>query len=448
MFRFPRYFATISSVGVGIAVVALFVYYHNIAVNTVSGLSETYNAALAKNALGPVREPLSRFLFSVEEVNGVKTPQPVAVQRMIDEIMRDPMVVRMKIFTTSGRVAYSTDPRLIGTVASDDQGLAAALGGEVRSKMYYQGQFAFFADADYASNLIGTYIPVRESESGEIVGVLEIYRDGAQSIREIEAAERAVLLGAGVILLLLYAALIYVAGRVERRISAEQRTLTERAESLARLGAQMLNHQEAERLEIAKKLQDGAAQTLTAVRMNIASAAARGRIGGAEKQLSDQLPIIEHAIDEVIEAARDLHPTCLPRLGLVATAQWLCVEIGNKHPEIDLTITVSGDEAQITPHLKPIVYRTLERTLLRLATNFNTPTIKVELDAKRHAIRIFMTVERAVMSVHAARLTTDPDVNFGLAPIRDYVAVSGGAFESSEFSHGKQTINVRWPEAA
>jgi ABC-type multidrug transport system fused ATPase/permease subunit len=449
MLRFPHYFALASLACMGLAAVALFMYFHGMAVNTVSRLSETYNTALAKNALEPARESLARFLLSYDQAKGVTTHLPDAVQKMIDEIMRDPQVARIKLFTVSGLIAYATDARLIGTETKDYDGVGAALRGEVHSKMYYQsGLFTLFAGANNPPNLISTYVPVRESGSGEIVGVFEIYRDGAQSVREIEAAERAVLIGAGAILLLLYLTMIIIARRVERRMEAEQRALAERADTLARLGAQMLSRQEAERLGIAKRLQEGAAQTLTAVRMNVASAAARRPAQAGHRDIADQLPIIETAIDEIVEAAAELHPTCLPRLGLVATAQWLCVAVANKHANLQLSISVSGDEAQITPHLKPIVYRTLEQTLLRLTALDDTQTVRVKLDAMQGGIALSLTAEPTLVTIHTAQMVTRAAVALDLISIRDYVVVSGGTYHASEALHGRRTIRVQWREAA
>ena len=448
MLRYPRYFSIASLVCVCIAALALSAYYRNMAINTIERLAEGYSAALSRTALHSVQESLIAFLLSAENAKEIPVSGLAAVRRMTDEMFQDADVARVKLFTKNGRVAYSTNIKQIGLDQSANPAVAAALRGEVSSQLLYRGRFNFFDAVTESANLIHTYLPVR-SGNGDIVGVMEIYRDGSASVREIESVELAVLIGAIVILGLLYAALQVIVGRVERLMEAQQRELADRADTLVRMSAQMLNREEAERREIAQGLHEGVAQTLSAVRLSVATVASdgRGTASGNEASTAEKLlPFIEQAIDEVVETAIKLHPPSLHELGLIATVNWLCREFGSKHPNIRLTSALSGTESQIIPRLKPIVYRVLEQALRKLAKSEDVRQIKVELKATRRTVELCVTDEPTVIPMRAGATASRAGLDF--EPIRDYVVVSGGEFESTAVPQGRSIVKVRWRQAA
>src|SRR5262245_24866564 len=330
---------------------------------------------------------------------------------MVDDLMQDASIMRIRIFNLSGRVVYSTNAKQIGRDENDNPGVIAALHGDVLSELAYRDRFNVFDRAHEEDNLIQTYIPVRSRGGiGEIVGVFEIYRDGKAFVREIESAELAVLGGAIAILALLYVALLTVVAHTERMIDEKARALVERAETLSALGGQMLSRQVAERKAISEGLHEGIAQTLSAVRLSVASAASDEHTKVAvdhARTMNSLVPVIERAIDDVVATALKLHPPSLDQLGLLPTLDWLCREIVAKHPNVRVSRAPGDVEKQVPARLKPIIYRVLEQTLWKLASWDDTLRMQVELDASQDGVAVTLTAEPTVVSMAASASAGD-----------------------------------------
>jgi signal transduction histidine kinase len=450
MFKIFRRFSVVSFVCVAAAAILIGMFYRYTAIDGIVRLAETNNVALARSQLRLVEDHVVEYLVATVETPSSATFRPEAIRSMVDDLMQDASIMRIKMYNLSGRLVYSTGQKDEIHSESDDEGVRAALRGEVVSRLFYRDRFNIFDRVTANDNVIETYIPVRgRGGIGEIVGAFEIYRDGSASVREIESAELAVLGGAILILAALYLALLTVVSRTERIIEVQAQALIDRANTLAALGGKMLTRQVAERKAISQGLHEGVAQTLNAVRLSVATAASdkRGVAGEAPASaMSNLVPVLEQAIDDVVATALKLHPPSLDELGLLPTLDWLCREVTAKHPNVRLTRAAGDVEQAIPARLKPIIYRVIEQTLWKLAGANDARRIQVELEASPTGVALTLIDEQTVVPMSAG--ADEPDQAPDFSVIREYVVISGGEFELAQPPHRPRVVTARWPEAA
>lgn len=437
MFRIIRYFSVASFVCIVVAAVALTAYFRHITIRELVEFGESGNVALAEAALNSVRAELVDFL----DVAGKAAPSELAALPLapalaheIDDLMRVKSVARIKIYDPKGVVVYATRQVSVGRQQEDNPGFQAAMAGRVVSKLVYRDAFNAFDSQSEEDNLIQTYVPIH-SESGQVPrGVFELYTDVNPMVEDTELAQWQIIGGAVLIMAMLYVALLMVVQYAERIISQQQQEIRDYAAALEQISARLLSSQEEEKKKIAFDLHEGVAQTLSAVKMSVESAArqlsSRGK--GDAAALQPMVQAVREAINEVRSVALNLRPSSLDELGLVATIEWFCREFSRLHPEIAAERDIRVDERDVPAALKIIVYRVLEEACRALGRAPGISRLGVALEADEETLGLVIRHDAAA---------TD-DALFETA--RERTLLSGGTFQSSSDGSGLHTLRAAW----
>jgi diguanylate cyclase (GGDEF)-like protein/PAS domain S-box-containing protein len=155
-------------------------------------------------------------------------PDP-EVQAQLERLVASGDMRRINVWTRDGRVIYSTEPTLQGRRLDISHELAEAFAGEP------VGEFG--TESEHASNLLPSrfleiYVPIRGSSDANPIGVFEVYVDARPIEERVDDTRRDVfliMLAAGASLL----GLLWLAfGGASRRLSAQNRSLTQLNEQL------------------------------------------------------------------------------------------------------------------------------------------------------------------------------------------------------------------------
>lgn len=99
----------------------------------------------------------------------------------LDRRMRDYLapfnITKIKAFNPDGRIVYSTDSAIIGSVSAGNESLQRALRGEAVAEIESKEHVSdLYEEERFDVDIVETYLPVR-NEDGEIIGSFEVYMD-------------------------------------------------------------------------------------------------------------------------------------------------------------------------------------------------------------------------------------------------------------------------------
>lgn len=160
-------------------------------------------------------------------------------EALFGELARMPGLVHTNVYDRQQRLVWSTNREAIGREAGPNDGLEAALRGELalESKLLEPASFikpehAFIPSA--ARDAIEVYIPVHDAQR-RLVGVAELYMEPVRLIQSVHEMTRDIWLACAGGGLLTYLALVGLVMRADRQIARQQRTIVTQ-ESLAAVG--------------------------------------------------------------------------------------------------------------------------------------------------------------------------------------------------------------------
>lgn len=449
MFKLLRFYSIASLAAVLVTAVLLAWLYRQVAISGIVQLAERTNMTLANAAMNPIKPVLFEFLDTAADFGrGSATPPPLPPELInsIKALMQDRNVVRVKIFNRHGVVVFSTKPSQIGDDQNPNEGFNIAINGGVGSSLIYRDTFNAFDRATEEDNLMQTYLPVRASPAEPIHGVFELYTDVNRLVHQTERTEFIVVTGSVLILSLLYGTLILIVRRANKTIELQQRTISERTETLELLSAQMLKSEEANKQKLALELHEGLAQTLAALKLKAENGKQDHADDATAGSAQSIVPALQEAIQEVRTLATDLRPSSLDDLGLLPTINWLCRELEQRHPDIRIERHIALQEQDIPKPLKAILYRVIVSVLNDLAQHTRSGSVHLGLwlDGDTLTLLIDDTAAEALDTTAVPMAKIDPRLRAGFARMEELTTLSGGTFSASAHSGGGTALRASW----
>jgi two-component system sensor histidine kinase UhpB len=154
--------------------------------------------------------------------------------------------------------------------------------------------------------------------------------------------------------------------RMMRRLEAERR----------RAGSAALHAQEEERARVARDLHDEVNQSLTGLLLRL-EAAREGAPPEMEDELAETKALANQAMTELLQLARQLRPTALDDLGLVAAIEGQVEQL--RRGEIDASLDAEGDFSGLGDDAQLVVYRVAQEALSNAARHSGAQRVEVRL---------------------------------------------------------------------
>ena len=91
-------------------------------------------------------------------------------------------IVKLNLFDLNGTTVWSSDPNTIGITKRESPLFAKAAVGETSSKLAIEHDVVHLDGVARRIDIVETYVPLRETRGGKIIGVMELYRDIAGDV--------------------------------------------------------------------------------------------------------------------------------------------------------------------------------------------------------------------------------------------------------------------------
>jgi len=206
------------------------------------------------------------------------------------------------------------------------------------------------------------------------------------------------------------------------------------------LGAHVVRAQDVERAKISRDLHDSIAQTLAAVRFQLAAAARDDEPASIRNRVAAANGMISAAMEEIMSVSNSLHSRVAEDLGLDAALGTLGRQVEDRFG-IPVQIDVSPRAALISPADSAMLFRVAEAALRELEMQSGAKSASVRVDARDGLARLEVTYD--AVGLPGAGLGS------GLASVKDRFLLAGGKMSIENQNGGTRvTAELRTMKAA
>jgi signal transduction histidine kinase len=356
-----------------------------------------------------------------------------------DELVRNrlflPRLVRVKLWSASGRIVYADDPRLIGQTfalsADDDATLST---GEVSADLsdltapenqYERGNGQLLQVYDRVITPSGTPL------------LFEIYLRFDSITASAESMGRAVAPAFLLALLALEILQLPLAWRMVRRIRRGQRA-KEAWQRRAHDASDM------ERRRIARDLHDGLVQQLSGLSFSLAAVAADLKSGATTSELAHRITSASTATRagaaELRTLVSDIYPTTPHPGGLPAALRELLDPVAASGIEVSLNVPI---DARLRPEVAAALFRATQEAVRNVVSHAHATRIWVDLAVHRNSATITVRDNGTGYDTRAPVDDTRP--HFGLRMLDEFADEIGGKLHVSSALGDGTTFYLELP---
>jgi two-component system NarL family sensor kinase len=333
-------------------------------------------------------------------------------------VLREP-VVRVKLWTPSGRIVYSDERALIGQrfalrtaerAAIRDRIVAADVtdGGEPENR-YERG----------LGKLLEIYLPIQTPGERTL-----LYEEYLRFSAVTESARRqwdALLPAIAGALVLLELVQVPLAWSLARRLRERQR---EPEELLRRA----IESSDLERRRIAQSLHEGIVQELAGLSWKLTAATKRAEAGDGPA-VAEHLRVVSAGIRATIRQLRsaliDIHPPSLQRSGLAAALADLTAAVEAPGREVDISMPA---DVVLAPDVEALIFRVAQEGARNAAQHADAAHVRIRVSAVDGIARVEVDddgrgFEPAVLAERRR------EGHVGIALLADLAASAGGRLE-------------------
>jgi len=217
-------------------------------------------------------------------------------------------------------------------------------------------------------------------------------------------------------------------------------------EKLRFLTTQLLTAQEKERKRIAHELHDELGQALLTLKMQLR--ALQRQLNDDQSSLKMEFEYLFKHINLVTENVRrlskELSPSILEDLGLVAALHWLVKEIG-KHYYIDITCDIDVLEDRFSAEKELILFRIVQEALTNVAKHARTRFASIHAERRHGRLALTIADQGGGFDVQHATTRDAKDRGMGLVAMDERAHILGGEMQIHSETDGGTQITVTLP---
>lgn len=203
-----RQFMITSIVGMTVLLVSLLYFHVELSKGYLKVHLDTQNKNLAivlRNSL--LADGLETALLKrKQEFTVVESGQ---ISKTLDKELRWVPVVKVKIYSKDAMVLFSTKQDEIGLSAKNNKAVLSSLSGSSMSGLVHRNHVNDFDNLVETLSLHQQYIPIKNQQTKEVLGVFEIYTDISKILNNLDDKQRIIFWSIGGILFMFYLALAF-----------------------------------------------------------------------------------------------------------------------------------------------------------------------------------------------------------------------------------------------
>lgn len=231
-----RFFSVASAACIIVAAIILCAIYRHFSVRDLVRHGERQNLALAMALANSLWPDYDGFEVEAEEMSPEelqKHPRTIDMDRAARRRLEGLPILKVNLYSLSGKTLYSTDPGVIGQQKPDTYpGKIVARTGKPISTLKYRNTIRTVHGNRLDRWVVSTYLPIKDTYSRESAAVFEAYIDVTDDVEDIGSTQITVFMAVTAILSVLWVTLLMVAQRAQHIIRMQSRALSRYIEEI------------------------------------------------------------------------------------------------------------------------------------------------------------------------------------------------------------------------
>ena len=234
-----------------------------------------------------------------------------------------------------------------------------------------------------------------------------------------------------------------------RKSEQQQSQLLEKShhmqEQLRHLSHGILQAQEEERKRISRELHDEISQTLVGINIHLETLTHEASINpkGFSRKIIQTQRLVEKSVSIVHEFARELRPSALDDLGLIATLHTFMKDF-KERTGIHVDFTTIARVDQLDPSCRTVIYRVVQEALCNVDRHAQASLVKVSIRKIAATVLVEITDDGKSFEVERV-LHSKRGKSLGLIGMRERVEMVGGDLSIESKPGQGTTIRARIP---
>ncbi|MBN2109068.1 MAG: PAS domain S-box protein [Deltaproteobacteria bacterium] len=227
-----------------------------------------------------------------------------------------------------------------------------------------------------------------------------------------------------------------------------EKSLRNSEKELKNLSSRLLLAHEQERKRIAYELHDGLGQILSAAKIGVKTMLddSAHRLAAGNGNAATGLPaIIQSAIDEVRRISRDLRPSILDDLGIIAAINSFCFDFEKVNDTITIIREISASDGDIPEKIKIVIYRVTQEACTNIVRHSHADRVTVHLSSVSGNIQLRIHDNGAGFDPQTHLTCRESDRGIGLSSMKERIEFSGGRFILTSSPDQGTTVQALWP---
>ncbi len=394
--------------------------------------------------------------------NDLSAEDKAALTNLLANTPLGKKIAGLKIWRPDGRVLFSSQPGQAGHLFAIEDGLDAALHGDIFSEISERSDAQRAEHGQPLPRVIETYTPIHADRQGKVIAAAEFYQVPDEVDREAGAAQRQSWMTFAATMLTMYLALFALVRRGSQTIVRQQNDLSEKVAQLTTLNAQntalhlrvkraaeratALNENFLQRLSA--DLHDGPGQDLGFALMQLqtldCSCADHGGhpcgLACTVKSLTPVRVAVEAALRDLRAISADLQLPDIHHLTLAELAGRAIRDYESKTgSKVQLDCSIPDVPASV--RIKITLCRVLQESLANAFRHAHGAACRVTVTGDAESIDVQVSDEGPGFQPGSGRRHG----RLGLAGMRERVEVAGGVFTIESAANKGTTVRAVLP---
>ena len=229
------------------------------------------------------------------------------------------------------------------------------------------------------------------------------------------------------------------------RLSQSFQGLLERIDDERRRSGQLaMRAQEEERRRLARDLHDEVNQALTAILLRL-EALAQETPPELTAEVIELKRLVNQAMGELLNLARQLRPTALDDHGLVPAVEAQLKRFAAR-TGVEARLRTAGDANEVPEDVQTAIYRILQEALANVGRHAGATAVAVEIEAGDESLELRVRDDGAGFDPGALARRSDgdgPGAGLGLSGMAERARLAGGELDVRSAPGGGTTVTLR-----